>query len=427
MLVEFSVNNFKSIKDTVTLSMVADKNDENTFAHRTEEYLKLAAIYGANASGKSNIIEAILFLKNLVLNQSKVYQSTDELPHNPFKLNTETENSPTSFQIIFFIEKDKYRYAVELDGEAIYSEELYIDIYSVGKLRNSETKLFTRDLDKGDYMNPKFEEGFEFFNKKNKKIKVAKNQLFIWKCDQNDGKYSKNILNYFKNNLNILDSSKNINKINLKKLENDNYKEKVEAIIKSIDTGISGIVLEEKSILEELQKGHKLPKKLIEIIKQNEATMLLNIKTKHNKYNNDNKVIGFADFDLQDDESVGTNKFFALLGYILLVLESGGILVVDEIDVHLHPKLVNVIIDFFHNKNKNPKNAQIIFTTHNVNLLKSYKFSRSQIWFTEKNEYGATDLYSLLELKGVRKEDDFAKNYLDGKYGGVPYISELEI
>ena len=173
MFLQFTVNNFLSIKEKATFSMLdSSKEDKNSFYIRDYNLLKTSVIYGANASGKTNILKAMSFMRTLVLNKYKIIQSTDILPYSPFRLNTSTKESSSSFEMVFFIDEKKYRYGFELDNTTIYSEWLFEDE------KGKEAKLFYRDIDEEDYVNnQKFKEGYSFFDKSNKKINIAQNSI----------------------------------------------------------------------------------------------------------------------------------------------------------------------------------------------------------------------------------------------------------
>ena len=155
------------------------EEDKNSFTIRDYKLLITSVIYGANASGKTNILTAMSVMRTLILNKYKIIQSTDTLPYTPFRLNTITKESSTSFEMVFFIDEKKYRYGFELDSATIYSEWLFEDE------KGKEAKLFYRDIDEEDYVNnKKFKEGYVYFDKLNKKIDIAQNQLFLWVCDR---------------------------------------------------------------------------------------------------------------------------------------------------------------------------------------------------------------------------------------------------
>jgi AAA15 family ATPase/GTPase len=432
VLLEFSVNNFKSIKDTAKLSMIAttkDNDKTNFFETSNYKILTSVAIYGANASGKSNLIKAFSYFSSIVLNQFKVTQSTDVLNHTPFKLSNDTENSSGWFEIVFFIENIKYRYGFEIDNNKVYSEWLY------EAKTKKESKLFYRDIENEDYVNKnKFKEGVFLFNDGAKSINIADHLLFLWECDRQKHKpIVQNILNYFQKNLNTLDGTKhNSYKAYTEDTlsENTKLKDEVEILMKKADIGIDSINIKKKEIEMQL---HELPfevqKDIPEsILKEANKAVVGTTQTlvEHSKFDSDKNKIGSEWFDLVSDESTGTEKFFSILAPILDTLNNGKILIIDELDSSLHPLLAQEIIKMFHNKKINTNKAQLIFATHDTNILKNNIFRRDQIWFAEKDKYGATDIYSLAQFKGIDKKVDFEKQYIMGKYGAIPYIGSFE-
>ena len=423
MLVEFTVNNFKSIKNSVKFSMLTSTKDVgNTFDARDYKILSSAIIYGANASGKSNFLRALAFMGRFVLNRFKILQSIDRLPHEPFKLCTDTEDSSSFFEIVFFINNIKYRYGFEMDSHTIYSEWLFADE------KGKEAKLFFRDIDEDDYVNPnRFKEGYQFFDKKNQKIKIAKNQLFIWKCDQEDGEISKSILKWF-NNLNMIDGMDHKGYINftMKKMEDENFKNKIVELVKTADIDIDDISIEEDDVPLDVIEKLPMPDSIKKEILNDGGLKSIEINTKHKKYDGSGNIVGEVIFELDKEESKGTRKFFAMSAPIIDTLQNGKILIIDELDASLHPILTQHLIQLFHDKDINSKNAQLIFATHDTNLLKPHIFRRDQIWLTEKDKYSSTDLYSLAQFKGVRAKEDFEKQYIQGKYGAIPYLGKFE-
>lgn len=422
MLVQFSVDNYRSIKDKIIFSMItASKDKERCFKVRNYELLSSAVIYGANASGKSNLLKAMSFMKNVVLNKMKVIQSTDTLPHDPFKLNISTQDASSTFEIIFFIDMTKYRYGFEMDTTTVYAEWLYADE------KGKEAKLFYREMDDEEYVNPSFKEGYQFFDKKNNKISISKNQLFLWKCDQNDGEISKSILNWFKH-FNIINGVEHDGYINytMQQMEDVNFRKEIIKFVKTADIGIEDIILEKNDIPKEMLEKLPLPDELRQQLLEDGGLKQVDINTYHTKYDEKNSVIGKEVFELDDEESLGTRKFFKMSAPILNTLREGKILMIDELDASLHPMLTMHLIKLFHDPAVNTKNAQLIFATHDTNLLKPHLFRRDQIWFTEKDNYGASHISSLAEFKNVRKDEDFEKQYIQGKYGAIPYLGKFE-
>jgi AAA15 family ATPase/GTPase len=415
MLVGFTVNNFKSIKDTINFSMLGSSKDKgNSFEIRKYELLKSAIVYGSNASGKSNFLKAMAFMARIALNQDKVIQSTDTLPYFPFKLNTETEDSSSSFEIVFIIGTIKYRYGFEIDRTTVYSEWLYAD--ENGK----EAKLFYRDIEEEElYVNRlKFKEGL--------KLKVSSNQLFIWKCDQEEGEISASILQWF-NRLNMIDGIEHEQYIKhaMKEMEDEKFKSELVSLIKTADIGIEDVILDEEDVPKEIIEEMPLPDDLKKRFLESNDLKRLSLLTYHKKYDENNNEIGVSIFELDKEESKGTRKFFQMLAPILNTLREGKVLIIDELDASLHPMLTKHLIRLFHNEKVNKYNAQLIFATHDTNLLNPILFRRDQIWLTDKDKYGATDLFSLAQFKNVRKQEDFEKKYLQGKYGAIPYLEDF--
>ena len=423
MLLQFSVNNYKSIKDTITFSMATTSKDEgNSFNIGKYELLKSAIIYGANASGKSNFLKAMAFMGKIVLNKNKVIQSTDTLEHFPFKLNTDTQNSSSTFEIVCFINSIKYRYGFEIDDTTVYAEWLYADE------KGKESKLFYRDVEEDDYINPtKFKEGYKSFDKKESKINVPKNQLFIWKCDQNDGEVSKSILGWF-NRFNLIDGMEHDGYIGfaMDQMENEDFKNEIVNLVKTADIGIEDIILEREKVPSELFEEMSIPSDLKEKILEGGGLQRVLLNTYHKQYDENDNEVGKIIFELDEEESKGTRKFFKMSAPILNTLREGKILIIDELDASLHPMLTRHLIKLFHNEKINTKNAQLIFATHDTNMLTPTMFRRDQIWLTEKDKFGATDIYSLAQLKDVIKNENFEKQYIQGKYGAIPYLGKFE-
>jgi len=396
MLVQFEVNNFASIKDTVTLSLNAGKKDTHSFPVRKYNLLQSVVLYGANASGKSNLLKAMNMMASLVLNRNKVSSSVDPLEHQPFLLNSETETASTSFEMIFIVDEIIYRYGFEYDSKSVYAEWLFADE------KGTEAKLFYRDIDEKFYVNPnKFKEGKGLENR------TLENHLFLWKCDSENGKISKKIIKWFFQ-LTMIDGLDTKDFDSQKKLNNQFFKKNILELVKVADLGILNIDTKE------------------DIFKNMFTNRSFKTITIHRKFDKDNNLIGDVEFSLKKNESLGTQKFFAISTPILDTLENGKILIIDELDASLHPLLTMHLIKMFHNKELNKKNAQLIFATHDTNLLQDDLLGRDQVWFAEKDTYGATDIYSLLEYKEkTRKDSNKEKLYLQGRYGAIPYIGEF--
>jgi uncharacterized protein len=416
MLLEFTVGNFLSFKEKVTISMEAapikELEESNVFTFGKYELLKSAAIYGANASGKSNLIKAMSRMKNLIQfsaneDQAEIFMKTEK-----FRLDKEMENKPSFFEIAFIHNQKKYRYGFEIDKERVYSEWLFFTP------TRQEARLFVRDGENIEIGTTYFKEG------KGLEDKTRPNALFLSVVAQFNGEFSAKIMKWFKrfNVISGLDD-RNYLLFALDQFEKDDFKQKHLQYLKIADFGIDDEDVRKNEPLE-LPEGIKgFLSKMTE--SEPKSIKGYTISIFHSKYDKNEKLPYKESFALTN-ESDGTQKYFYLLAPILDTLNKGSILVVDELDARLHPYITRFIIQLFHSKQTNPYNAQIIFATHDTNLLDKDLFRRDQIWFTEKDQYGATDLFSLVEYK-VRNDVDFEKYYLNGKFGGVPFVKNFEV
>ncbi|GAB4348319.1 MAG: ATP/GTP-binding protein [Flammeovirgaceae bacterium] len=416
MLLQFSIKNFRTFKDKATLSLIASNYDKDTRANENiiinENFglkvLKSAVIYGANASGKSKLFDAFAFMRYFVINSSTDSQKGETIGVEPFKLSTQTENEPSEFEIIFVHKNVLYRYGFEVTTERIVSEWLY------HKPKTKEVELFYREGNNFDIHERSFIKG----NMVVKERLVRDNALLISVAAQFNENIAINVLDWFKR-FKTLSGLKEFNYqgFTMYKTEDPKYKIKILELLKAADLGIQDIELEKVDI----ENFHKeIPKELRDRLIREISDVL----TKHKKYDEGLTTVGSISFSLKDDESSGTRKFFALTGPIIDVIENGYTLVVDELDSKLHPNLVCKIVSLFNSIKFNKNNAQLIFNTHDTNLLSSGLFRRDQIWFTNKNKYGEAKLYSLADFKSdkVKKIEPFEENYIKGKYGAVPFL-----
>lgn len=420
MLIEFSVSNYRSFKKKVTFSMVAanivakDKHldEANVFAVDDElELLKSAAIYGANASGKSNLGKALSFMKWFMVNSSKETQSTEKIGVERFRLSTETEDKPSLFEIVFLIDKKKYRYGFEVNRDRVISEWLFY----VPKQR--ETKLFERN-------------NHDFIVSKTYKAngiqeKTRDNALFLSVSAQFNVKIAEQILAWLTNKLKIISGLRDDNHLIdtvQQCLAEDNNKEEILRLIRKLDLGIDGVEVQQREITSDILPDI-FPDELKKFLVKSGGSAT-SIGTLHQKFDSNGHHTSMELFSLEEQESEGTKKVFALGGPLFDTLSNGKVLVIDEFDARLHPLINRAIVDLFNSTDTNPNNAQFIFMTHDTNLLSNKIFRRDQIWFTEKNRQGATDLYSLAEYN-IPNDASFESDYIKGKYGAIPYIMNL--
>jgi AAA15 family ATPase/GTPase len=419
MLIAFSVQNFKSIRDLQTLSLEARSDDHLAWSNVIEDgklrLVKTAAIYGPNASGKSNLVEAMVWFRNFVIESSKESQAGETIGVQPFLLSSETENAPSHFEVEFRWQGFDYRYGFEITSKAVESEWLYRKSPSA-----KEAKLFTRDGQDFDVSAANFKEG------KGLEPRTRPNALFLSVCAQFNGDEAGKVLAWMGGFRHVsgLDE-KGFFSFTAKRLQDPKHREKLLELAQKSDFNIHALRSELEQITEDNLPTGIPPELKTRIL--NEKVMRANIKTTHQKLDADNKVIGEVEFDLSEDESRGTQKFIALSGPIMHTLEEGSILLVDELEARLHPRLTQAILDLFHSP-VNQRNAQLICATHDVTLLDPERFRRDQIWFCEKDATGATDLFTLADIDSnlVRPTSKFSRQYMLGLFGAVPQLAHFQ-
>jgi AAA15 family ATPase/GTPase len=427
MLVQFAVRNFKTFKEKAVLNLIASNYDkdsrENDNVKTDSEFnlriLKSAVLYGANASGKSKFIEALMFMKNFAIKSSKDSQKGDSIDIEPFKLEVESEKDSSEFEVIFIFKKEMFRYGFEATKDKVFSEWLYY------KPKTKEIELFYREKQRFDVHERSFSKALTLV----KEGMIRDNALLLSVAAQFNDKSAGKVLEWFKG----LGTISGLNEdgyqgYTMGKTKSPKYKEQILELMKAADLGIKDITLEP---LDFSKLPKHMPKELRESlerqVKEDDAEFISDILTTHRKYDLNKKYVGDVQFSMENEESSGTKKFFALTGPVLDSIENGYVLIVDELDSKLHPNLVCKLVSLFNSKELNPKNAQLIFNTHDTNLLSSGLFRRDQIWFAEKDKYGATKLFSLSDFKSeVRKTENFEENYIKGKYGAVPFLGEFD-
>ena len=408
MIVQFSARNFKSFKDSFVLDLFTNKDSAVSSLYNVNgtNIYPSAVFYGANASGKSNILKAFSMMRRLVLNQDKIIQSTDILPTNRFRLSTTSENDTTAFDVCFVFEGKKYKYGFEYDETCVYSEYLYFydsvqptTVFEYDVAENNGTIKITRF-------------------KELKKINHLKNSLFLLEADRYGNEEAKQVLKWF-STTHIVEFSptRRVNPDYYNLLLYPEIRNKFIGFINNADFGIKDIFQETNPISDIYDQIPNFPKntKLEEIY----------VKTIHSKVDENNNFAGDVEFDLFEDESLGTRKIFEAIGPIIDTLQKGAVLFLDELDASLHPILTRKIVELFNNAKSNPHGAQLIFTSQDTNLLDQTLFDKEQIWFIEKDKFGASHLVSLAEYKDVRKEHKIERNYILGKYGAIPYLGDF--
>lgn len=420
MLVEFSVKNYRSIKERQTLSLVKAKGDElessNSFlpdAPGSNALLTTAAIYGPNAAGKSNIIKALNAMELIVTGSASGSQEGDSIGVTPFLFDEQSSTEPSEFEAVFIVDSIRYQYGFSTTNLNIVEEWLYA--YPKGRPQ----KWFHRVYDsKNNTALFKFTDSLSG-QKSVWQNATRNNALFLSTAVQLNSDQLKPVYNWFKNTLNITDIGGWGHSFTASLCSDSVTKIDVLEFFKSADLDIYDVNIttnkfDPESLPDEFPKVVR--EKLIKELQGKE--IIEEVKTVHKTL--ENKLVSL-DFD---EESDGTQKLFCFAGPWLDTLKKGKILVVDELHDSLHPKLVEYLVSLFHNKKTNPNDAQLIFTTHETSILNQEVFRRDQIWFCEKDKYQSTHLFPLTDFSPRKERENIEMGYLSGRYGALPLIKK---
>ncbi len=399
MLVNFSFKNFRSFKDEMTLSMEAASIQELSDAvvkSCGEELLPVAVMYGANSSGKSNVLKALKAMRDVLLNSVKL-NPKDKLEADPFSLNETSASEPTSFEIQFTINGSKFRYGFDYTSEEIIVEWLYEK-----RPGEREFELFLRSGNEFKISKSRFAEGI------GKQDATPANRLFVSLVAQLNGKVSQAILDWFSNieYMSGMDGKGYAGKTLRTIFYQEDGNEEIMNLLYQTHLGFNGL----------------------QVIMNTGDEESVDSKTVHNIFDANGNIIGQKEFPTDKMESEGTKKMIEIAGPLVDAIRLGKILVVDELDAKLHPFLTRKIIGLFMDKDFNKNGAQLIFATHDTNLLNIQYLRRDQIWFTEKDKSDSTELYSLVEFRDesgnkVRNDRNIEKDYINGRYGAIPFMS----
>lgn len=399
MLVNFSFKNYRSFRDEATLSMEAANINELPDAVMKvgeSELLPVAVMYGANSSGKSNVLKALKAMRDILLNSVKL-NPKDKLEADPFALNLTSGDEQTSFEIQFTNDSSRYRYGFDYTADGIVSEWLYEK-----RKGEREFELFLRSGDEFRISKTRFSEGL------GKQTATPSNRLFVSLVAQLNGEISKSILAWFDSieYISGMDGKGYAGKTLEMLFSKENGSEDIARLFKETNLGFTSLDVEQDKTDSREMKS----------------------ETVHQLFDSEGREAGFRSFPTEKMESEGTKKMIEIAGPIFDAILNGKILVVDELDAKLHPFLTRKIISLFMDKTVNNKGAQLIFATHDTNLLNIRFLRRDQIWFTEKDKTDSTELYSLVEFRDedgrkVRNDRNIEKDYINGRFGAIPFMS----
>lgn len=421
MLTNFTVKNYRSFKFERTFSMEASsiKEHRSSLINKGKySLLPLSVFYGANSGGKSNLIKSILTMCNMVKRSIRLNEG-DMLPYDPFALDKDSDLQPTLFEIQFISGEVLFRYGFEYNKTDIISEWLYEKRFG-----EREYELFMRFQNTIEVSAKRFPEGLGKENLTNS------NRLFLSLVAQLNGEKSNSIMGWF-NKCNILSGidSDGYELFTLKMfLEHLNGSDQAQEFFKMLQLGFTRFSVEKANISSEALDG--VPESIrVQLEEKIASGSVIESVTTHRIYDEDGLVIGERNFHKSKMESEGTKKVIEISGPIFDTLSEGKILVVDELDAKLHPLLTRNIALLFMDSKKNPYGAQLIFATHDTNLLDLDIIRRDQIWFAEKDKVESTDIYSLVEFRDKEGQKghndcDIKCDYIRGRYGSIPFIGE---
>ncbi len=419
MLIEFSVANFRSLRDRQTFSLAKAKGDElaetNTFtASAVNEFdlLRSAAIYGPNAGGKSNFLRAMQAMKEIVLESATSLQRGDQLPMTPFRLNQATSQAPSEFEVTFVVNQVRYQYGFSATEERIHEEWLLA--YPKGRPQRWFGRVWSDESQSYDW-----EFGNNLSGEKQLWQKSTRgNALFLSTAVQLNSEQLQPIYDWFNNTLRMANLGGWTPSFSASLCEKSE-KTQVMDFLHAADLDIEDILVEKKPF-----DVNALPNNIPEPLKTHIASdfkdkEILKITTVHKGV--DGKPVTFN----LDEESDGTQKLFSFAGPWIDSLANGHVLFIDELHDNLHPRLVQFLVELFHNNETNPNNAQLVFTTHETSILNQEVFRRDQIWFCEKDKEQATALYPLTDFSPRKGRENLEHAYLSGRYGALPYVRPL--
>lgn len=423
MLIEFSVANYRSFREKVTLSMVASSDDTlegNTFAapgKRGMRLLKSAALYGANASGKTNFLKAIHTMRELVVRSASQMQRGDRLPAESFKLEPSAVNEPSLFEVVIATHEERYVYGFSIDAERVREE--WLSAARMSGERSSSRMLFERRSD-GTVQFGNSWRG----ERAALEDRLRENALLLSVAAQSNNETVERIYDWFGDWADALSgTTAQFGKLAvIDRLRRDPaLMARAVRFIAGADPDIVGLRFARHTAADartdDVRKVFEAGQQMLADRLGNEApefrvdwpTILRRRTDGH-----------LAEFDFFMDESRGTQEMAYLSAYWLSLLDGGGLLLIDEFESSLHPHIARQLLKSLH---ANEGTAQLIFTTHDTNLLDPELLRRDQIWFTERTPEGATSLYSLWDFK-PRKGENLRKGYLNGRYGAVPFLGD---
>lgn len=422
MFLEFRLRNFRSYAAEKRFTLVAGPGKElpeNTMGAEGFErapLLRSAAIYGANASGKSNLVHAFGFFRSFVLRSTEAREEGEKIAVLPFLLDPKLAGEPSEFEITFLFGGVRHQYGFVVSQERVHEEWL------IAYPRGKPQEWFHRTWDKAGNPEWAFSRTHLRGDKRQLAEKTLPEALFLSVAAGWNHPQIKPIYEWFRRKLRVLPRRMDINSYSrIQDLKNASFLEWLSDVLRAADLGISRVIAQEAKIgRDDLRFPPALDPDVRKYLTDRFlGTPTVDVRTRRKV----SGLVGGVEWDLEM-ESDGTQRMFELLGPIYDVLGAGAILIMDELDTSLHAHITREIVQLFNNPATNPNGAQLVFTTHDTSLLDPTLLRRDQVWFTAKDEAGATDLYSLQDFS-VRKGEPLLKGYLAGRYGATPVVERF--
>lgn len=432
MLIKFTVENYRSFRDEHTWSLVADEDRDAPETGGPDvplveipkvqaRVLPSAVVYGPNASGKTNLLRALDAMRRIVLNSARAGQRGDVITAiEPFQFDPDRRTEPTRFEIVFIQEDVRFRYGFTATRERVMEEWLY------AALTTREQTWFVRDETDRTLDEAESNAGVEFGSRFEGEMKVIQrttrpNALVLSTAAQLNTEKVAPVFDWFRDSLRYIPGQELPPFETVEALKSDQSRSQVLHLFREAGLGIEDVRIEEHINGEGddpfIDRIHKaLARELGEEVSVQAGKTRVEIV--HRSDTDSETALNLI------QESQGTQRYFALTGPLLNALQNGQTLVVDELDASMHPMMVRAIVGLFHDEAANPNGAQLLFNTHDVTLLDADLFRRDQVWFTEKFDDGATELYGLLEFEEPedRSTRQLARRYLNGRYGAIPIL-----
>lgn len=421
MIIEFTVENFRSIKTRQTFSLTKANSDElpgNAFDPKVfsaAPLLRSAVIYGANAAGKSTVIKAVSVMKEIVVNSAKNSQRGDLLPITAFKLCASSVGQPTEFEVIFIAEGIKYQYGFSTTAEKVLEEWLY------AFPKAKPQRWFIRAFDEAQDQYVWDFSSFFVGKKQTWKDSTRNNALFLSTAVMLNSGQLKPVYDWFADTLTVAGADGWGSHYTAELCSEEAGKRAVLTFLNSADLDINDLKLEAKKMDACLFPDDMASDIKARFLKDIDGKTFIDVKTVHKTAQGKDVL-----FEL-DDESDGTRKVFSFAGPWIDALGKGKVLFIDELHDSLHPHIVKFLVTLFHSKKTNPHNAQLIFTTHETSIMDQDVFRRDQVWFCKKDPDQATVIYPLSDFSPRKGAENLEKAYLSGRYGALPVVSTMEL